>query len=716
MRNALEAKIIASLKRAGRRGMVFAELKKICEIKPKETDRFRGAVNRMVAEGKIAYTKNRFFHLKSIGVYAAEIVRNSRTFCFAQRASDEARIFIPGKYSRGAILGDLVLVRPQAQLGDSEEGQVFSIYKNGPSAFSGVLMQEDEDYFVQPDNLSKDRIPVRSKSIGDAKPGDKVLAKVVLRGSRHSEHICELTGAYGSAETAAACARAVLDAHGITEEFPQEVLEQARSISEQGIRDSERVHRLDLTDLPIFTIDSADSKDLDDAISIEKAEDCYHVGVHIADVSHYVGYRTPLDQEAFRRGTSIYYANRVIPMLPKELSNGICSLNPQEDRLAFSALMNVSLDGELMDFTFRKTVIRSRVKGVYKEVNALLEGGADEDLKQKYSEVLPSLQLMHELYQRLYQNKVKRGAPQLETSESKIIVDENDVAVDIQPRVQGLSEGMIEEFMLLANEAAATLAKREKLPFVYRIHEHPSPEKLSSLKEILERLGLPSLRVDKKVKPGVLAGILTSSRDSGLFPIINTQVLRSMAKAQYDERPVGHYGLALENYAHFTSPIRRYPDLTIHRILTEYVVLHETPDKIHKRYDKFVAQASKQSTETEITAMQIERECNDRYKAEYIRQHIGEEFDGIITSVLGRGLYIELENTVEGYVKVEDLNGIYEHDGFTELKNHQTGKRYRVGDKVRIQCVAVDVNAGRIDFIIPDDHAEVPQERRRPWK
>lgn len=716
MRNALEAKIIASLKRAGRRGMVFAELKKICEIKPKETDRFRGAVNRMVAEGKIAYTKNRFFHLKSIGVYAAEIVRNSRTFCFAQRASDEARIFIPGKYSRGAILGDLVLVRPQAQLGDSEEGQVFSIFKNGPSSFSGVLLQEDENYFVQPDNLSKDRIPVRPKSIGDAKPGDKVLAKVVLRGSRHSEHMCELTGAYGSAETAAACARAVLDARGITEEFPQEVLEQARSISEQGIRDSERANRLDLTDLPIFTIDSADSKDLDDAISIEKAEDCYHVGVHIADVSHYVRYRTPLDQEAFRRGTSIYYANKVIPMLPKELSNGICSLNPQEDRLAFSALMNVSLDGELMDFTFRKTVIRSRVKGVYKEVNALLEGGADEELKQKYSEVLPSLQLMHELYKRLYQNKVKRGAPQLETSESKIIVDENDVAVDIQPRVQGLSEGMIEEFMLLANEAAATLAKREKLPFVYRIHEHPSPEKLSSLKEILERLGLPSLRVDKKVKPGVLAGILSSSRDSGLFPIINTQVLRSMAKAQYDERPVGHYGLALENYAHFTSPIRRYPDLTIHRILTEYVVLHETPDKIHKRYDKFVAQASKQSTETEITAMQIERECNDRYKAEYIRQHIGEEFDGIITSVLGRGLYIELENTVEGYVKVEDLNGIYEHDGFTELKNHQTGKRYRVGDKVRIQCVAVDVNAGRIDFIIPDDHSEVPQERRRPWK
>lgn len=694
--------------------MVFGELKKVCEVKPKELERFRSAVNQLVEDGKIACLKNRYYNLKSIGVYAAVISRNSRTFCFAERTSDEARIFIPGKYSKGAVLGDSVLIRPQAQLGDSEEGQVMAIYKLGPSVFSGVLVKEGDRCFVQPDNLSKDRIPVRPKSVQEthAQPGDKVLAKIILRGTRHSEHVCELTGAYGSAETAAACARAVLDAREVTEQFPEEVLDQAREISGRGIHDSERTHRLDLTGLPIFTIDSADSKDLDDAISIEKDENCYRVGVHIADVSHYVQYRSPLDLEAYRRGTSIYYANRVIPMLPKELSNGICSLNPQEDRLAFSALMNVSFEGKITAFSFRKTVIRSRVKGVYKEVNALLEGTADGALKEKYSEVLPSLELMHELYQILFRNKIERGAPQLETSESKIIVDENDVAVDIQPRVQGLSEGMIEEFMLLANEAAATAAKKAQIPFVYRVHEHPSPEKLATLKEMLERLGLPSLRIDKKVKPGALANILTNSRESGLFPILNTQILRSMAKAQYDAVPIGHYGLALENYAHFTSPIRRYPDLMIHRILTEFLVHHESVDLIRKRYEKFVVQASRQSTETEIAAMRIERECNDRYKAEYMKQHLGDEFDGIITSVLGRGMYVELANTVEGYVKVEDLNGIYEHDGFIELKNNQTGKCYRVGDPVRIQCVAVDVNGGRIDFIIPDDHSEVPQERR----
>ena len=324
-----------------------------------------------------------------------------------------------------------------------------SITQYGPSTFTGILQKQGKRYFVMPDSLSKDLIPVTIPEGIEAAIGDKVIAKAISRGNRHSEHRCELVSSHGSAETASACAAAILEANGISTEFPSEVQDNAARIAQKGISDVERRHRLDLTDLPIFTIDSAESKDLDDAISIEKGEHCYYVGVHIADVSHYVKYRSPLDLEAFERGTSIYYANKVVPMLPKELSNGICSLNPDEERLAFSALLNVGFDGKLTNFTFKKTIIRSRIKGIYKEINSILDDTATEEIKQKYEIVKPEIQLMYELYQILLKNKIKRGAPQIETTESKILIDDREQIVDIQPRTQGISEGIIEEFSVI---------------------------------------------------------------------------------------------------------------------------------------------------------------------------------------------------------------------------------------------------------------------------
>ncbi|MDE5600003.1 MAG: RNB domain-containing ribonuclease, partial [Oscillospiraceae bacterium] len=297
-------------------------------------------------------------------------------------------------------------------------------------------------------------------------------------------------------------------------------------------------------------------------------------------------------------------------------------------------------------------------------------------------------------------NKINRGSPQILTTESKIIVDENEFTVDVQKRVQGLSEGIIEEFMLIANEAAATLGKEAKLPFVYRIHEYPSEEKISTLKELLEKLGLNSKEIKPKLKPKVMANLIEKTRGSDLFPIINMQVLRSMAKARYEPKPIGHYGLVIKNYTHFTSPIRRYSDLTVHRILTDFISHKDSAEILQKRYGKFVVSSSKQATETEKRAMMIERDATDCYKAEYMKNHIGEEFDGIITSIIARGMFITLPNTIEGYVKVESLDGYYEYDGYTKLKNLQSGHNYSIGQKIKVVCVASDVNSGKIEFAV----------------
>ncbi len=454
----------------------------------------------------------------------------------------------------------------------------------------------------------------------------------------------------------------------------------------------------------IFTIDSADSKDLDDAVSLVKYDDGWELGVHIADVSYYVRPATPLDDEAFLRGTSIYYADSVIPMLPKELSNGICSLNPQEDRLAFSALMWIDRDGNLKDYKFKKSVIRSRVKGVYSEVNSILNGTADNSLKNKYAGLESMIFDMLELSELLSRKRAERGGVELESSESKIILNENREAVDIKPRERGKSEEIIENFMLMANQAAATLAMKEQIPFVYRIHDLPTPEKLENLNELLTALNLDDVKPKAPVTSAMFAAILNKVKGTKKSVIINNQLLRSMAKAIYSEKNIGHFGLVLENYAHFTSPIRRYPDLCIHRILSSFLLVESEKDKnrLIKRYSDFVVRAAANSSETEQRAMNIERDCDDCYKAEYMKGHIGEEFDGIISSVTAKGIYVQLSNTVEGMVNIASLEPGFEYDGKVTLKNVLSSKSYMVGDTVKIRMDAANVPAGLIDFSIID--------------
>ena len=699
MNYTIQKRVLQALSKSGKNGLRSKELAAKIKCRPADAKRFAAALEQMVKSAEVVRQGERYKLPRALGLYAARITRVHKTFGFAERVSDQAEVFIPGKFLKGALPDDLVFVKAlRTSRGDSPEGEVKMIVSYGSGEFTGVVVYQEGKLFVQPDSFTK--TPIELVRGADTVPGQKVLAKVIKRGARHSEHKARVIASFGSAGSASACAAAVLELEQVVPAFPVSVQDEARFLQSRGIKENDLKGRLDLRDEVIFTIDGADSKDLDDAVSLEKEGDGYRLGVHIADVSQYVRPGSVLDKEAFERGTSIYYANQVVPMLPKELSNGICSLNPEEDRLAFSALLTLDADANLIGFDFKKTVIRSRVKGVYAEINTFMDGTATAEIKAKYQSFSIQIALMKELAEKLIANRKLRGAPEIETAESKIIVDENDVAVDVVPRTRGFSERMIEEFMLTANEAAATLAKQVNIPFVYRIHENPPDEKLEALSEVLHLLGLNAKGIQHGVRPKRMAEILEQARETPVYSIVNNQVLRAMAKAKYSENPVGHYGLALENYAHFTSPIRRYPDLMIHRILSELIATKDVSG-ITKHYRRLAHAAAFQSTNTELKAVRIERACEDCYKAEYMKNHIGETFDGIISGATSNGFFVELPNTVEGMVRVEELpGGPYEFDGYFELKDKVNGHKYRVGNPVRVICTASDVNSGRIDFTL----------------
>ena len=389
-------------------------------------------------------------------------------------------------------------------------------------------------------------------------------------------------------------------------------------------------------------------------------------------------------------------------MLPKELSNGICSLNPQEDRLAFSCLCELDKQGNITDYKFAKTVIRSRVKGVYSEINSLLAGSDDAELKEKYAEVSGQLPIIKELADILYTNKKNRGCPELETSESKLIINDEDICVGVERRTRGRSEEIIEDFMLVANECAARFGMDNNLPFVYRIHEEPSDEKLESLREALVKLNV-QYKLGEKACPGDMSEILKAAKGTDIDLIMNNIVLRSMSKARYSTEPVGHFGLALEDYAHFTSPIRRYPDLTIHRIMSAFLS-GSSAEECATKFNKFVNASADQSTKTELTAMQVERSCEDCYKAEYMNAHIGEEFQGTVVSAVEFGLFIALPDTCEGLLHTDNMpDGEYVCDDMVSLKNLTNGMEYRVGDPIRVKVINANVNSGKIDFALADE-------------
>lgn len=693
------------LKQSGTKSVPFKSLYNKCKGRNAKLPDFKRALSELIGEAVVLETKAGYKLAEESGLFRAEVTRINKNFGFI-RKDDGNEVFVPGKFFLGAMPGDIVLAKIIPQRNPDKEmpdGEIVEVVKENFKEFTGNAHCESGTWYIYTDNKLKDPIMATECAVS-VHEGDKVLAELTKRGEHHADHRAKITAVFGNSEQAAVCAEAMLYINGVEVDFPNAVIDEARYAEHIGIPEEEKQRRLDLRGEIIFTIDGADTKDIDDAVSVKKLADGWELGVHIADVSYYVKPNSELDKDAFSRGTSIYYANKVVPMLPKELSNGICSLNPQEDRLAFSCIMKLDTDGKLVKYKFSKSVICSRVKGVYAEINQIFAAKENNteispELSEKYDGLIESLFLMKELAEILTKNKIDRGAPQLETSECKVILDENEVCIDVKARSQGKSELIIEEFMLMANTAAAKTAREHNIPFVYRVHEDPAPEKITDL---IETASLLNLKIPHftEIKAKHLSDILSEAKDSPLSPIINNLVLRSMAKAKYSEKPLGHFGLVLKDYAHFTSPIRRYPDLAIHRILTDLCYNKQSEEFMNKRYAGFAHDAAEQSSECELTAMRIERDCTDCYIAEYMHGHLGEEFEGIITSVTEFGFYVELPNTVEGLVMTESIpGGPYEFDGRFSLTQNSK-KAYSIGDRVKVICAAANVPSGKIDFTV----------------
>ncbi|MBQ9860322.1 MAG: VacB/RNase II family 3'-5' exoribonuclease [Clostridia bacterium] len=617
------------------------------------------------------------------------------TFGFVTLDEGLGDCYISGYDLNGALPGDKVSVTLLPDSRRGKQGKILSVVQEGERRYVGLLYEEHRRLYVTAGNGFRYDLAVQRGSAEGFSPGELVQYTVMPSRSGEWRAVCERS--YGRGESARVCADALLDEYGISTAFSEKALAEAAWRSQLPC-DLQEEQREDLREWTIFTIDGADAKDLDDAVSLQAMEDGWLLGVHIADVSFYVVPHTPLDSEAYERGTSVYFADRVVPMLPESLSNGACSLNAGEDKRALSALIRLNRQGEILGCRLTKTLIRSCVRGVYSEVNALFEGNATSVIAEKYQPILPILQDMRCLVKEMKQASQKRGVLQLESVECRIHLNENGEADGIVPRPAGEAEELIEQLMITANTAVAKLAKENHLPFVYRVHESPNTERLGQLFDFARVQNLPVPSSAEGVTPHLLQRLVQAAGETPFARLISDRLLRCMAKAKYAPDPLGHYGLALADYCHFTSPIRRYPDLMIHRILGRYLC-GEAAERLQKTLKSVTAEAAQQSTTAEIRAMNAERACENCYKAEYMRRYLGDRFTGLIVSVTAAGLFVELENTVCGLVPVEELpEGYLEYDGFLSLADGLGRPVYSVGQQVEIQVAACDVPAGRVKF------------------
>ena len=671
-------------------------------------NRLRYTVSAMVAEGLLTMEKGKYApglatieNENAPSTIPCTLVKLAARFGFASRDDGEGDIFIPGRALHGAMPKDKIAVRlfDHPRVEGSAEGEVVEVTQPHNVLAGTIVCTEDGRLAFEPDGCRGVQLFIKKGADMGVRAGDKAGAVLSQRGNRHADHRVTITQRFGSSEIAAECAKAILYGREVRQDFPEEVLAEAKAYEGAEVSPEEAAHRMDLRGLPIFTIDSAETKDIDDAISLLKLNDGgYELGVHIADVSHYVKSGSALDNEAFERATSIYYADKVIPMLPKELSNGICSLNEGVTRLAFSCLMELDENGNIRKYQFVKSVIRSRVKGVYKEINALLDGTADVAIQQKYAEVASQLPVMQQLYEKRQVLRQARGGMDIESTEAKLILDENGRCIDVVPRTRGVSECMIEEFMLLANQCAANAGRTRKVPFVYRIHEAPDAERMEKLMTMLKACAVDVRFKGETPTQLELAALLDKTRGQPIQIPVHTGVLRSMQKARYSTEPKGHFGLVLSDYAHFTSPIRRYPDLAIHRILTD-MLLGESGQQMEAKYHDFAERACDQSSRKEVDAQRIERDVEDCYKAEYMTAHLGETYTGTVSGVTQRGVFVALENTVEGFVPSAELckgepvvtEGVRVYDPLT-------GRHWMLGDPMKVKVANANVQLGRIDF------------------
>lgn len=629
----------------------------------------------------------------------ATLVSLSKNFGFARPDSGGDDIFIHGSALQGALVGDKIIVGDIRKDDRGPSGRVRRIVEHKPAQTTGTVSITDEGIELIPDNAIRYNLRMRERDLNGAKNGDKVMASLE-QDYRGDWAYASVKKVFGSGRTARVCADAIVEQYGIPHVFPQEVLDEAERVGNEPISDEEYAKRLDLRGEPIFTIDSKDAKDLDDAISVKRTDFGYTLGVHIADVSHYVKEGSAIDEEAINRGTSVYFADRVIPMLPEVLSNGACSLNAGTDKLAFSALIELDKEGHITKYDFKKSIINSKVRGVYSEVNETLDGTASEEILNKYAPVMESLMSAKELADILKANSAARGTMELDSGESKFILDENGICIDIMPRVSGEAEQLIEQMMVTANIAAAKFSLDHKLPFLYRVHGTPDPKRVEELVTLLQLVGVPCKEI---VKPNPetqdFAAILDRVRGLPCETLVSQRLLRTMEKARYSTEETGHFGLALSDYSHYTSPIRRYPDTSIHRVLSAFVE-GMPAEEVRRRYAQFCETSATESSRNEIRALIAERDAEDCYMAEYMSQHIGEHFEGTVSGVTMRGVFVRLENSVEGFVSLDAFEGEdFVYDGLITQRSPK--RELTIGTPLPIIVASAYVATGKVDFV-PD--------------
>ena len=629
----------------------------------------------------------------------ATLVSLSKNFGFARPDGGGDDIFIHGSALQGALVGDKIIVGDIRKDDRGPSGRVRRIVEHKPAQTTGTVSITDEGIELIPDNAIRYNLRMRERDLNGAKNGDKVMASLE-QDYRGDWAYASVKKVFGSGRTARVCADAIVEQYGIPHVFPQEVLDEAERVGNEPISNEEYAKRLDLRGEPIFTIDSKDAKDLDDAISVKRMDFGYTLGVHIADVSHYVKEGSAIDEEAINRGTSVYFADRVIPMLPEVLSNGACSLNAGTDKLAFSALIELDKEGHITKYDFKKTIINSKVRGVYSEVNEILDGTASEEILNKYAPVMESLMSAKELADILKANSAARGTMELDSGESKFILDENGICIDIMPRVSGEAEQLIEQMMVTANIAAAKFSLDHKLPFLYRVHGTPDPKRVEELVTLLQLVGVPCKEI---VKPNPetqdFAAILDRVRGLPCETLVSQRLLRTMEKARYSTEETGHFGLALSDYSHYTSPIRRYPDTSIHRVLSAFVE-GMPAEEVRRRYAQFCETSATESSRNEIRALIAERDAEDCYMAEYMSQHIGEHFEGTVSGVTMRGVFVRLENSVEGFVSLDAFEGEdFVYDGLITQRSPK--RELTIGTPLPIIVASAYVATGKVDFV-PD--------------
>lgn len=698
-----ENKVLAFIKNDDYIPCTFNEIAYIMGVPEQDYDQLLKILEKLEENGDIVKTKKkRYISAEKSGYVKGKYRGNRKGFGFVVADDGGDDVFIPATSGGGALNGDVVLVNITVKSDGAKkrEGEVIRIIEHTNETIVGKFERDRNFSFVVPDDvkISNDIFIPKSKTM-NARNGHKVVVKVTKWGDGKLNPEGEVVEILGFPSQAGVDVLSVMKQYGLSESFPKAVIRQAKGISEE-ITEDENSKRTDFRNERIFTIDGADAKDLDDAVQIKKTDTGFILGVHIADVSHYVTEKSPLDKEAFQRGTSVYLADRVVPMLPKELSNGICSLNPKEDRLTLSVIMEIDVNGNVKSHKIEKGVIRTVERMTYDDVASILDG--DKELCEKYAYIKEDIFHMATLAEILHRKRTNKGSINFDFPEAKIVLDEKGKVTDIYKLRPTAAHGIIEEFMLVCNETVAQQFYWMEAPFVYRIHERPSLEKLENFNDFLKNTSF-KIRGGEDVEPREFANLLKKIEGTPLENIISRVMLRSLMKARYSENNGGHFGLAFNYYCHFTSPIRRYPDLCIHRIIKEYL---ENPPSVErdKELREFVKSASVHSSETEINAQEAEREVEDLKKAQFMVDKIGEQYEGVISSVAGFGFFVELENTVEGFVRVADLKDdyyVYNEKNLT-LLGERTGKVYKIGDKVKIEVASVNTALREIDFVLLD--------------